>query len=159
MRWIIMTCTAIVVLVADQITKYLIVASMPINSFEPMGPYFSLVHIRNKGAAFGFMNSPDIFWQKYFFLGVTAAALGFMAVLAKNTRPQEKMVFWALGLISGGAVGNAVDRIIYGEVIDFLDFSYNGWHWPAFNVADVAICVGAGMMVLSIFFAGKHQEK
>ena len=147
-----MTCAALAVLVADQITKFLVVTSMLVNSLHPLAPFFSLVHVRNKGAAFGFMNDPDIVWQKYFFLGVTAAALGFMVVLAKNTRPQEKMVFWALGLVSGGAIGNAIDRIIYGEVVDFLDFYLGNWHWPAFNIADIAICVGAGLMVLSIFF-------
>ena len=158
MRWVIMSFTAFVVLVADQITKYLVVASMPVNSAHPLASFFSLVHVRNRGAAFGILNDPDIVWQKYFFLGVTAAALGFMFVLAKTTRPSEKVVFWALGLISGGAIGNAIDRLLYGEVVDFLDFYLGDLHWPAFNIADIAICVGAGLMVLSILFQPKDAQ-
>ena len=153
-----MSFTAFVVLVADQITKYLVVASMPVNSAHPLASFFSLVHVRNRGAAFGILNDPDIVWQKYFFLGVTAAALGFMFVLAKTTRPSEKVVFWALGLISGGAIGNAIDRLLYGEVVDFLDFYLGDLHWPAFNIADIAICVGAGLMVLSILFQPKDAQ-
>lgn len=155
MRWRIISFLGLAVLIVDQATKYAVNATLSFDTVIPLTSFFNLVHTRNRGAAFGFLNDPSIGWQTGFFLATTLVALSVIFFLAWKAKPEDKLLFWALGSISGGALGNAVDRVYYGEVIDFLDIHWKGWHWPAFNVADIGICVGAGLIILTMFLQPK----
>lgn len=137
---------AVIVVLFDQVTKITVNRVFAYGDSHPITSFFNLVLAYNKGAAFSFLAASSG-WQRYFFtvLGI-AAALFIVYLLKKN--PGQRLFCWALALILGGAIGNVIDRIAYGHVIDFLDFHIGGWHWPAFNVADSAICVGAALFVL-----------
>ncbi len=137
---------ASIVLLLDQLSKIVITRLFVYGESLPVTSFFNLVLVYNKGAAFSFLASQGG-WQRWFFtvLGIVAAL--FIVYLLKRHAGQ-RMFCWALALILGGAIGNVIDRIAYGHVIDFLDFHVAGWHWPAFNVADSAICVGAVLFVL-----------
>ncbi|MEN3295268.1 MAG: signal peptidase [Burkholderiales bacterium] len=137
---------AAIVVVLDQITKIAITKSFTFGESLPLTSFFNLVLTYNKGAAFSFL-AAESGWQRYFFTGIAVAASAFIIYLLKRN-PAQRIFCWALALILGGAIGNLIDRILYGHVIDFLDFHVNNWHWPAFNVADSAICVGAVMFIL-----------
>jgi signal peptidase II len=137
---------ATVVLLLDQISKITVTKLFTYGESLAVTSFFILVLVYNKGAAFSFLATQQG-WQRYFFsvLGI-AAALFIVYLLRKHAG--QRMFCWALALILGGAVGNVVDRLLYGHVIDFLDFHVGGWHWPAFNVADSAICIGAVLFVI-----------
>jgi signal peptidase II len=138
---------AAIVVVLDQITKIAITKSFAFGESLPLTSFFNLVLTYNKGAAFSFL-AAESGWQRYFFTGIAVAASAFIIYLLKRN-PAQRIFCWALALILGGAIGNLIDRILYGHVIDFLDFHVNNLHhWPAFNVADSAICVGAVMFIL-----------
>ncbi len=155
----IVAVTAIVTLV-DQATKALVLLSIPLYTEIPIiKGLFSLVHVRNRGAAFGFLNRGDISWQFWLFVAATLVAVAVVFLLAKSTKSDDTPFFIALGLILGGAFGNLIDRIRYREVIDFLDFYYENHHWPAFNVADIAICCGAFLAILLSLRHGAPGEK
>ena len=142
---------AVLVAAADQMTKALVTAYIPPYGPVPVIPdFFDLVHIHNRGAAFGFLNRSDIEWQFWLFLGATAFALLAILHMARNAR-YDPLLFSGLGLIFGGAVGNLVDRLRYRAVLDFLDFYIGDWHWPAFNVADAGICVGAFLTCIALY--------
>ena len=116
---------------------------------EPVTSFFNLVMVYNKGAAFSFLADQQG-WQRYLFAGISlAASLLIIWMLKRN--PSQRLFCWALALILGGAIGNLIDRLAYGHVIDFLDVYFYGWHWPAFNVADSAITIGAGLFILDEF--------
>ncbi|XPV74790.1 MAG: signal peptidase II [Desulfovibrio sp.] len=136
----------------DQLTKAIITDGMPLWASRPVIPdFFNIVHVLNRGAAFGFLNRSDIDWQRYLFLGITVLALLVIFSLLKQAQEKERILPIGLGLIAGGAIGNFIDRISTGAVVDFLDFYVGTYHWPAFNVADIAICVGAGFVALATF--------
>ena len=137
---------AIIVVLADQLTKITMTRLLAYGQSDPVTSYFNLVMVYNKGAAFSFL-SDQSGWQRYFFTGISVVASLFMLWMLKRN-PTQKLFCWALALILGGALGNLIDRVAYGHVIDFLDFHLAGWHWPAFNVADAAITLGAGLFVL-----------
>ena len=137
---------AIIVVLADQLTKITMTRLLAYGQSDPVTSYFNLVMVYNKGAAFSFL-SDQSGWQRYFFTGISVVASLFMLWMLKRN-PTQKLFCWALALILGGALGNLIDRVAYGHVIDFLDFHVAGWHWPAFNVADAAITIGAGLFVL-----------
>jgi len=146
-RYVIIAATAALVTLFDQITKVWVLRAISQYTEIPViKGLFSLVHVRNKGAAFGFLNRGDISWQFWIFLAATCVAAVAVVLLAKNSRAGEYGFFLSLGLILGGAAGNLIDRVRFREVIDFLDFYHGNYHWPAFNVADIAICCG-------VFFA------
>jgi signal peptidase II len=132
----------------DLATKQLILAYYPLHTSQPVIPGFlNLVHIQNKGVAFGFLSSGQALWRTLFLtLLPTLAILGILAYVIFFT-PRDRKVLWALGGISGGALGNLLDRIRYQAVVDFLDFFWGRVHWPAFNVADSAITVGVFYLV------------
>ncbi|MFW5498738.1 MULTISPECIES: signal peptidase II [unclassified Maridesulfovibrio] len=141
-----------VTLVLDQITKIAVREKMVLWASETIIPgFFNLVHVVNKGAAFGFLNRADITWQRNFFVVVTIIALGAIAMLLKSADKKDKFQIVGLGLVLGGAIGNLIDRILYHQVTDFLDFYYGSHHYPAFNVADIAICLGAFAMIVSFY--------
>ena len=137
---------AIIVVLADQLTKITMTRLLAYGQSDTVTSYFNLVMVYNKGAAFSFL-SDQSGWQRYFFTGISVVASLFMLWMLKRN-PTQKLFCWALALILGGALGNLIDRVAYGHVIDFLDFHLAGWHWPAFNVADAAITLGAALFVL-----------
>ena len=149
-RYTLISLFAILVLLLDQFTKMLIQATMLKNSERVIiDGFFNLVYVENRGAAFGILNRSDIEWQFWLFLAAAVVAAGVIIVLARQAEPKEYMFFIALGLILGGAAGNLIDRVLYRAVVDFLDFYIENWHWPAFNVADIAICCGAALALLA----------
>jgi len=137
---------AAIVVLLDQVSKITMSRLLVYGQSEMITPYFNLVMVYNQGAAFSFLaNSGG--WQRWFFSGLTlVVSLGIIWMLHKNSG--QRLFCWALTLILGGAVGNLIDRLLYGHVIDFLDFHIGTLHWPAFNVADSAITVGAALFVL-----------
>lgn len=149
----------IVAIVADQLTKTLVVDSLHLyESREIIPGFFNLVYVTNSGAAFSMladMNSP---WRHYFFLCIGSAALVGLSVAYWKLRDVNRLYSWSLALIAGGAAGNLIDRVRFGAVIDFLDFYVGNYHWPAFNIADSAICIGAGLFLLINIFDTRNQE-
>jgi len=139
-----------VIIVLDQTTKQAIVPFLMARGHAlEIAPFFNLVLAYNKGAAFSFLSDASG-WQRWFFSGIAAFASAFIVYLLK-THTAETRFCLALSLILGGALGNLWDRIALGHVVDFLDFHVAGYHWPAFNVADSAITVGAVLLVLDSF--------
>jgi signal peptidase II len=138
---------AAIVILLDQLTKITITKLFRYGEEMVLTSYFNLVLAYNKGAAFSFLSNENG-WQRYFFTGIgIAAALYIVWLLRKHSG--QRLFCWALALILGGAIGNVIDRLMYGHVVDFLDFHWKGFgHFPAFNVADSAICVGAALFVL-----------
>lgn len=137
---------ATVVVLLDQVTKITMARLLAYGQAEYVNHYLNLVMVYNKGAAFSFL-SDQSGWQRYFFSAL-AAAVSIFIVWMLNRNATQRLFCWSLSLILGGAIGNLIDRLAYGHVIDFLDFHVNAWHWPAFNVADSAITVGAALFVL-----------
>ncbi|HXF46486.1 MAG TPA: signal peptidase II [Burkholderiaceae bacterium] len=137
---------AAVVVAVDQATKFAIETAFEFGDRRPVTSFFNLVLTYNKGAAFSFLAGASG-WQSTFFTIVGIAASLFIVYLLARHGTQ-KLFSLALALILGGAVGNVIDRIVHGHVIDFLDFHWRGWHWPAFNVADSAIVTGAALLIL-----------
>ncbi len=145
---------AAVIVLLDQITKITITQILSHGQSIPVTSFFNIVLVYNEGAAFSFLSSQGG-WQRYLFTGIAIAAVILITYLIKKHAGQ-RLFCWGLALILGGAVGNLIDRVIYGHVIDFLDFYVKTWHWPAFNVADMAICVGAGLYILDELRRGKN---
>lgn len=137
---------ASVIVLVDQLTKLAIERAFDYGDVEPVTSFFNLVLTYNKGAAFSFLASASG-WQKHFLTVVgIGASLFILYLLARHGG--QKLFALALAMILGGAIGNVIDRLAYGHVIDFLDFHVGGWHWPAFNVADSAIVGGAILLVV-----------
>jgi signal peptidase II len=137
---------AAVVILLDQISKIAIAKTFSYGESHARTSFFNLVLVYNKGAAFSFL-AAETGWQRYLFTALGIGAALFIIYLLKKHAGQ-RMFSWALALVLGGAIGNVIDRVLYGHVIDFLDFHVGGWHWPAFHVADSAICVGAVLFIL-----------
>lgn len=143
---------AVLVVILDQLTKLWIQDHMVLYTTRTVIPgFFNVVHVLNRGAAFGFLNRSDIQWQTYFFFAATALAVLIIFHLLRMARDDDKLLVTGLGLILGGAVGNLIDRIKTGEVVDFLDFYWKTYHWPAFNVADIAIFLGSLGLVFAFY--------
>jgi signal peptidase II len=137
---------AAIVILIDQLTKIAIQKTFVFGEEKVINSFFNLVLAYNKGAAFGFLNSQPG-WQRYFFTAIAVIAVGFILYMLKRHAGQ-RLFCWALALIMGGAIGNAIDRLAYGHVVDFLDFHLAGFgHFPAFNIADSAICIGAALFI------------
>lgn len=145
------------VLVIDQITKIWTDNAIELYQRIPViDGVFNLTLAYNKGAAFSFLaDQPG--WQRWFFTVLALMVSVVLIVWLFRLKPHEKLLGVCLALILGGAVGNLIDRVLYGHVIDFLDFFYKDYHWPAFNVADMAICIGGVSMVLVSFFLDKKS--
>ena len=141
-RWL---TIASVLVILDQVTKYAITHSIAYGSGIEVTPFFNLVLVHNKGAAFSFLSSASG-WQREFFVAIAGVAIAWVVYLLRR-HPAETLFCFALSLILGGAVGNVIDRLWLGAVIDFLDFHAAGHHFPAFNVADSAITCGAAALL------------
>jgi signal peptidase II len=149
LRWL---WLAGLVLILDQLTKLAVLGNLaPYQDVIPVTGFFNLVHVHNPGAAFSLLaDQPG--WQRGFFTAVALIASAVILWLLR--KPGERIFHIALALILGGAIGNVIDRILYGHVIDFLDFYVGTWHWPAFNVADSGITIGAALLIYDAF---KHK--
>jgi signal peptidase II len=143
----------IVLILTDQVTKALIARNIFLNSnVEVIPGFFQLVHIRNKGAIFGFFNQSG---SQLVYLLLSLASLTALVLVIYyffKTSAEEKFLRISLSMILAGALGNFIDRVLRGYVIDFLDLSVKGWHWPSFNVADSCISIGALMLVFAFLF-------
>jgi len=150
---------AALVVFLDQLTKAWILNSFQLyESKEVIPGLFNIVYVTNTGAAFSILADLDSPWTHYFFLGVGTSAIVGLTVAWFKMRTENVLYGVALALICGGAVGNLIDRLRFGSVIDFLDFHMRGYHWPAFNIADSAICIGAGLfLVVNIFESRKSK--
>ncbi len=157
-----MLATLIIILVvaADQLTKVWIMARFAMfESREVIPGLFSLTYLTNRGAAFGFLNGDYGSWRHAFFVGVALVALIMMVVLLRQMRDEGRRFVVAIALIFGGAVGNLLDRLRLGAVVDFLDFYWAGHHWPAFNLADSAITVGVGIFLVANFLQARGSQQ
>ena len=144
----------IIVVILDQFSKFLIVNFFTLYQVKPILPIFNLTLLRNKGAAFNLLSQLNG-WASLLF-GVIAIAVSVLILFWLARLPKTKRrLACGLALILGGALGNLIDRIVHGYVIDFLDFHIQNWHWPAFNVADSAICIGAFILFTDVFFNHK----
>ena len=146
---------AAVVFLVDFATKFYFESNFYLGESRPVTSFFNLVLAHNTGAAFSFLAGHSG-WQMYLFAAIALAAIFICArLIIRNAN--ERLFCLSLALIMGGAIGNLFDRIIYGYVIDFLDFYYGYWHWPAFNIADMAIVGGAGLLILDSF-SGRSSD-
>jgi signal peptidase II len=137
---------ALIILIADQFTKVLILGYYQLGDSTYVASFFNVVRAHNTGAAFSFL-AGAAGWQRWLFTGIGVAATLFIVWMLKSHAGQ-KLFSFSMACILGGAVGNVVDRLMHGYVVDFLDFHWNAWHFPAFNIADSAITVGAICLVL-----------
>jgi signal peptidase II len=136
---------ALIILLADQFTKTLVVGYYQLGDSTRLTSFFNLVRAHNTGAAFSFLAGAGG-WQRWFFTAIGAAAALVITWLLRQHAGQKLFAF-AMACILGGAIGNVIDRVMYGYVVDFLDFHYARWHFPAFNVADSAISIGAVCLI------------
>ena len=151
-----MLCAASLTFAADQASKAL-VTSQPLGWCQTIIPeLFNLVHVQNRGAAFGFLNRTDIDWQVWLFTAVTIVAAGIILNLVKTAPARSRWLCTSLGLVLGGATGNLLDRLRLHAVTDFLDFQLGAYHWPAFNLADTAICCGAILASIILWKTPTH---
>ena len=137
---------ALILLIADQFTKVLILGFYQLGDSSPVTGFFNIVRVHNSGAAFSFLASASG-WQRWFFTAIGVSAAIFIIYMLRS-HPGQKLFSFALACILGGALGNVIDRLLHGYVVDFLDFHYAGTHFPAFNIADSAISVGAACLIL-----------
>ena len=145
LRWL---WLSLLVVVLDQLSKYLVEAWLTPYQALALLPSLNFTLVYNTGAAFSFLADAGG-WQRWFFLVLSLVIGVVLVVWLRRLRKGETTTAVALSLILGGALGNAIDRALHGHVVDFIDVYYRGWHWPAFNIADSAICVGAGLLMLT----------
>jgi len=143
-------------LILDQWSKYIVDSSMQLYQSIPVIPYFSLTYVHNTGAAFSFLSQAGG-WQRWFFAGLALTVSVVITIWLARLKKHEILLAVALSLVLGGAVGNLIDRLLYGYVIDFLDVYYQDWHWPAFNIADSAITLGVSLMLLESTGLGRAK--
>ncbi|TLU61458.1 lipoprotein signal peptidase [Thalassotalea litorea] len=141
---------AVVMLVLDQLTKQLVVASMSLYQSIEVLPFFNFTYVHNTGAAFSFLADAGG-WQRWFFSAIAIGVSSLLVYWMAKAKPSEKLICISYALIISGALGNLIDRMAFGYVIDFLDFYVGNKHWPAFNIADSAIFVGAALMIFEAF--------
>lgn len=137
---------ALIILIADQFTKVLIMGYYRLGDSTYVWPFFNIVRAHNTGAAFSFLAAASG-WQRWLFTGIGVVATLFIVYLLRSHAGQ-KLFSFALACILGGAVGNVIDRLLHGYVVDFLQFHWAGWYFPAFNIADMGITIGAACLVL-----------
>ena len=157
-RWVIFGSIAIVGLVADQLTKLYIGRSMQLFQSTPViDGLFNITYVRNKGAAFSFLSHAS--WRLPFFIAISAIAAVVIVIAFNRLRNDQRLAQVSLAMIFSGAVGNLIDRVRQGEVVDFLDVYWRAHHWPAFNVADSMICVGVALLALDMLREEQRQKQ
>ena len=149
---------SVIVFVLDQWTKQAVVDSMTLFESIQVLPFFNFTYVHNYGAAFSFLHDAGG-WQRWFFTAIAIAVSLMILWWLKQTPKHQKLLPIAFCFVLGGAIGNVYDRIAYGYVIDFLDFYINDWHWPAFNIADSAIFIGAGLLIIDMFVNKPEDEE
>jgi signal peptidase II len=154
LKWLWLSLLAVIL---DQVSKLAIAGSMQLYQSIEIVPYFNLTYVHNTGAAFSFLSEAGG-WQRWFFAGLALVISVVIAVWLARLKRHETLLAVALSLILGGAIGNLIDRLAYGYVIDFLDVYYQTWHWPAFNIADSAITLGVVLMLVESFGLGKSED-
>jgi len=137
---------ALLVVVLDQLSKTLILGMFQLNDSRTITSWFNLVRVHNTGAAFSFLAGASG-WQRWFFVGLGTVASAFIIWMLKK-HPGQKLFCFAVTMIMGGAIGNVVDRLLHGYVVDFIQVHYGGWYFPSFNLADSAITLGAICLIL-----------
>lgn len=146
-----------VAFILDQWSKYAVIDSMSLYQSIQVMPFFNLTYVHNYGAAFSFLDSAGG-WQRWFFTAIAVVVSIVILWWLKQSPRSQKMLPVAFSFILGGALGNVYDRIVHGYVIDFLDFYVNNYHWPAFNIADSAIFIGAALLIIDMFKNGDKDE-
>lgn len=148
----------LVVLIIDQLTKYLTIQMLDLYESYQVLPFFNFTYARNYGAAFSFLGEAGG-WQKYLFTAIAFVVSAYLLYSMKTTSATERWMNTAYALVLSGAIGNVLDRLLFGYVVDFLDFDLGFYRWPTFNVADIAIFIGAAMIIIdSIFWAEKREK-
>ncbi|HEY0857607.1 MAG TPA: signal peptidase II [Albitalea sp.] len=137
---------AFIIILADQFTKTLILADFQLGDSRTVTSFFNVVRVHNTGAAFSFLAGASG-WQRWFFIGLGLVATGFIVWMLRR-HGEQRLFGWALALILGGALGNVIDRLLHGYVVDFIQLHYGNAYFPSFNVADSAISVGAALLIL-----------
>lgn len=153
-RWYVL---AAIVIVLDQISKQVVLATIQLGETIYVAPFWNWVLTYNRGAAFSFLASEDG-WQRWFFTVLALAVSGWIVFMLRQ-HPAQKLLSFSLALIMGGALGNVIDRIRFGAVVDFVQWHAAGFYWPAFNIADSAITVGAVLMIWDQFTSGAVKER
>ncbi|GGD66463.1 signal peptidase II [Lacimicrobium alkaliphilum] len=147
LRWL---WISMAVLVVDQLTKVWVLSGMELYQSIAVMPFFNLTYVHNYGAAFSFLSDAGG-WQRWFFTAIALTVSILILVWLKQTKREQVLLPCAFSCILGGALGNLYDRLVYGYVVDFLDFYVGNWHWPAFNIADSAIFIGAALLIIDAF--------
>ena len=154
LRWLWLT---LLCLILDQVTKHWVAGSFELYESVSVFPIFSLTYVHNLGAAFSFLADQGG-WQRWFFTAIASiASIVFIVWLAKTPKSQT-LISIAFALMLSGALGNLIDRALFGYVIDFLDFHWSGKHFPAFNIADSMIFIGASLMILESFINDENKQ-
>jgi len=149
---------SLIALILDQWTKIAVDGSMRLYESIAIIPGFNLTYVHNTGAAFSFLSEAGG-WQRWFFAAMALIISVVLTVWLYRLKSHETLLAVALSLVLGGAIGNLIDRLAYGYVIDFLDVYYQSWHWPAFNIADMAISAGVFLMLLENFGIGVNKPE
>lgn len=156
---VIFLLTATLIVIFDQLTKAWILSSMRLHeSFAVINGFFSITSVRNPGAAFGFLAGAPPLFRAIFFIAVTVGAIVLIFYYLRVSKIDDYPLILSLSLIFSGAAGNLIDRVRFGEVVDFLDVYIGRYHWPAFNVADSAITIGAVVMIMVMFRRRKEAN-
>ena len=149
----------ILIVSLDQWTKHTIQQKLPLHrAVEVIPGFFNLTHVRNTGGAFGIFGGNRGGLSSLMFVMVSLIAIGAILVLFIKAKEDEKNLALSFSLVLSGATGNLIDRLRYGEVIDFLEFYVSSFHWPSFNIADSAICIGVGLMALELFIRDRRKS-
>ena len=154
MRWL---WQSAVVVLLDQFSKVLVESTLELHQSIALIPSLAIRKIYNSGAAFSFLSDASG-WQRWFFIALASLVVIVLTVWLYRLQKNQLRMALALSLVLGGAVGNLIDRVLYGYVIDFIDVYYASWHWPTFNVADSAITAGAALLLLDAFTSHKKDE-
>lgn len=154
LKWLWLSLLAVIL---DQGSKLAVAGSMQLYQSIEIIPFFKLTYVHNTGAAFSFLSEAGG-WQRWFFAVLALVISAVIAVWLARLKKHETLLAAALALVLGGAVGNLIDRLAYGYVIDFLDVYYDAWHWPAFNIADSAITLGVMLMLAESFGLGYSKQ-
>lgn len=149
---------SLIFIVLDQATKIWILNNLALYQDINILPIFDITHVHNYGAAFSFLSDQGG-WQRYFFTAIAVVISVLLIYWMYKTPKQQKVLLWAYSLILGGAIGNVADRINYGYVVDFLHFYYQSWHFPAFNVADIAISIGAFLLIVDAITEYRNEKR
>ena len=154
LRWL---WLSLIVIVLDQISKQLVEHSLLVFESISLLPFLNLTLVYNEGAAFSFLSDQGG-WQRWLFVSLATGVTLMLMFWLSRLQTRDRWLAVALSLIIGGAVGNLLDRLIFGHVIDFIDLYYHQWHWPAFNIADSAISVGVVFILFDSFFGHRDRE-